>query len=125
MKNNEEPKKEIVEKEKRKESVSSAKSEDESESGSEQGIYIPIKKEKSSYQIIDNKLFDKIVQHIKNINSFQEQLKSKSFIQNTNIVYQNSYNASKLTKSLTNEFSIISNKKQEKENKEKKKIKKI
>ena len=120
MKNNEEPKKEIVEKEKRKESVSSAKSEDESESGSEQGIYIPIKKEKSSYQIIDNKLFDKIVQHIKNINSFQEQLKSKSFIQNTNIVYQNSYNASKLTKSLTNEFSIISNKKQEKENKENK-----
>ena len=50
MKNNEEPKKEIVEKEKRKESVSSAKSEDESESGSEQGIYIPIKKEKSHYQ---------------------------------------------------------------------------
>ena len=118
MKNNEEPKKEIVEKEKRKESISSAKSEDESESGSEQGIYIPIKKEKSSYQIIDNKLFDKIVQHIKNINSFQEQLKSKSFIPNTNIVYQNTYDISKFSKSLTNEFSIISNKKQEKENKE-------
>ena len=114
MKNDEEPKKEIIEKEKRKESVSSSKSEDASESGSEQGIYIPIKKEKSSYQIIDNKIYEKLIQHIKNINSFQTQLKSKSFSQNPNIVYQKYSDSSKFKKSLANEFSIIS-KKPEKE----------
>ena len=114
MKNDEEPNKEKIEKEKRKESVSSSKSEDASESGSEQGIYIPIKKEKSSYQIIDNKIYEKLIQHIKNINSFQTQLKSKSFSQNPNIVYQKYSDSSKFKKSLANEFSIIS-KKPEKE----------
>ena len=122
MKNDEEPNKEKIEKEKRKESVSSSKSEDASESGSEQGIYIPIKKEKSSYQIIDNKIYEKLIQHIKNINSFQTQLKSKSFSQNPNIVYQKYSDSSKFKKSLANEFSIISKKpekeisKEEKEN---------
>ena len=73
-----------LEKDKRKESVSSSKSGDVSESDTFQGIYIPIKKEKSNYQIIDNKLFDKIVQYIKNINSFQEKLKLGSNLQNIN-----------------------------------------
>ena len=107
MKKNEEAKKEI-----RKESVSSSKSGDFSESGSyQESIYIPIKKEKSNYQIIDNKLYDKIVQHIKNINSFQEQLKTKTFIQ---YKQEQFFDQNKFTIILTNEFSIISNKKNDK-----------
>ena len=107
MKKNEEAKKEI-----RKESVSSSKSGDVSESESyQESIYIPIKKEKSNYQIIDNKLYDKIVQHIKNINSFQEQLKTKTFIQ---YKQEQIFDQNKFTIILTNEFSIISNKKNDK-----------
>ena len=107
MKKNEEAKKEI-----RKESVSSSKSGDVSESESyQESIYIPIKKEKSNYQIIDNKLYDKIVQHIKNINSFQEQLKTKTFIQ---YKQEQFFDQNKFTIILTNEFSIISNKKNDK-----------
>ena len=107
MKKNEEAKKEI-----RKESVSSSKSGDVSESESyQESIYIPIKKEKSNYQIIDNKLYDKIVQHIKNINSFQEQLKTKTFIQ---YKQEQFFDQNKFTIILTNEFSIISNIKNDK-----------
>ena len=107
MKKNEEAKKEI-----RKESVSSSKSGDASESESyQESIYIPIKKEKSNYQIIDNKLYDKIVQHIKNINSFQEQLKTKTFIQ---YKQEQFFDQNKFTIILTNEFSIISNIKNDK-----------
>ena len=103
-----------LEKDKRKESVSSSKSGDVSESDTFQGIYIPIKKEKSNYQIVDNKLFDKIVQYIKNINSFQEKLKLSSNFQNIN--HNQNFEQNKLIKSLTNEISIISNKKNEKQN---------
>ena len=107
MKKNEEAKKEI-----RKESVSSSKSGDVSESESyQESIYIPIKKEKYNYQIIDNKLYDKIVQHIKNINSFQEQLKTKTFIQ---YKQEQIFDQNKFTIILTNEFSLISNKKNDK-----------
>ena len=105
-----------LEKDKRKESVSSSKSGDVSESDTFQGIYIPIKKEKSNYQIIDNKLFDKIVQYIKNINSFQEKLKLSSNFQNIN--HNQNFEQNKLIKSLTNEISIISNIKNEKQNTE-------
>ena len=111
MKKNEE-----LEKDKRKESVSSSKSEDVSESDSDQGIYIPIKKEKSNYQIIDGKLFDKIVQYIKNINSFQEKLKSSSNYQIIN--KKHNFEQTELIKSLTNEICIISNKENEKKNSE-------
>ena len=111
MKKNEE-----LEKDKRKESVSSSKSEDVSESDSDQGIYIPIKKEKSNYQIIDGKLLDKIVQYIKNINSFQEKLKSSSNYQIIN--KKHNFEQTELIKSLTNEICIISNKENEKKNSE-------
>ena len=115
MKKNEEAKKEI-----RKESVSSSKSGDVSESESyQESIYIPIKKEKYNYQIIDNKLYDKIVQHIKNINSFQEQLKTKTFIQ---YKQEQFFDQNKFTIILTNEFSLISNKKNEKSNTEEENI---
>ena len=94
----------------RKESISSSKSGEVSESDSYQETYIPIKKETSNYQIIDNKLYDKIVLHIKNINIFQEQLKSKTILQNKNQNQKLIFDQTKFTTSLTNEFSIISNK---------------
>ena len=116
MNKNEESEKEIEKKgnDKRKESVSSSKSEEASETDSYQNDYIPIKKETSHYQIIDNKLFNKIIQYIKDINTFQHQLKSGKIIpkQTTKVIYD----SSQFTKSLTNEFSIISNKKNEKQN---------
>jgi len=116
MKKNEESEKEIEKKgnDKRKESVSSSKSEEASETDSYQNDYIPIKKETSHYQIMDNKLFNKIIQYIKDINTFQQQLKSGKIIpkQTTKVIYD----SSQFTKSLTNEFSIISNKKNEKQN---------
>ena len=102
MKKNEE-----IKEDKRKESISSSKSEDVTESDDYQSIYIPIKKEKSNYQIIDNKLFDKIVFHIKNINSFQDQLKQRTNIQKNNS--KQNFDKTQFIKSLTNEFSIISN----------------
>ena len=100
MKKNEE-----IKDDKRKESVSSSKSEDVSGSDDNEDVYIPIKKEKSNYQIIDNKLFDKIVQHIKNINSFQEQIKSRQISPKINT--SQNFDQNKFTKILTNEFSII------------------
>ena len=110
-------KNEEIKEDKRKESVSSSKSEDISGSESNEEVYIPIKKEKSNYQILDNKLFDKVIQHIKNINSFQEQLKSRQISQKINTIQNVARN--KLIKSLTNEFSIISNKKIQLQNNEK------
>ena len=102
MKKNEE-----IKDDKRKESVSSSKSEEVSGSDDNEDVYIPIKKEKSNYQIIDNKLFDKIVQHIKNINSFQEQIKSRQISPKINP--SQNFDQNKFTKILTNEFSIINN----------------
>ena len=110
-------KNEEIKEDKRKESVSSSKSEDISGSESNEEVYIPIKKEKSNYQILDNKLFDKVIQHIKNINSFQEQLKSRQISQKINTIQNIAQN--KLIESLTNEFSIISNKKIQLQNNEK------
>jgi len=112
-------KNEGIKEDKRKESVSSSKSEDVSGSDSNEEVYIPIKKEKSNYQIIDNKLFDKIVQHIKNINSFQEQIKSRKISPKIKINSKQNFDQNKFTKTLTNEFSIISTKKIQKQNNEK------
>ena len=52
------------------------------------------------------------LRYIKDINTFQQQLKSGKIIpkQTTKVIYD----SSQFTKSLTNEFSIISNKKSEK-----------
>ena len=89
-----------IKEDKRKESVSSSRSEDVTESEDFQSIYIPIKKEKSIFQIIDNKLYDKIVQHIKNVNAFQDKIKLRANTQQKSSK-QNFYQT-KFIKLLTN-----------------------
>ena len=98
-----------IKEDKRKESVSSSRSEDITESEDFQSIYIPIKKEKSNFQIIDNKLYDKIFQHIKNVNAFQDKIKLRANTQQKSS--KQNFDQTKFIKLLTNEFSIISTKK--------------
>ena len=100
---------------KRKESVSSDIT---SESESYFDSFIPIKKEVPHTIIIEKKFLDKLIQQIQNQNSFNEMLKKKCNEDKEKNIY---------TKSLTNEFSIISTKSnidKDKENLEKEKEKK-
>ena len=92
----------------RKESVSSIKSDMISESESYYDSFIQIKKEVANYIIIEKNIYDKIIQHLKNSNSFQEQIKIKKNKKNSKklINYQKSHNY---------EFSIISTNKIKKE----------
>ena len=86
---------------KRKKSVSSSKSDEasKSESDSYYESFIPIKTETSNTIIIEKKFFDKLIQYIQKINSFQEQLKTN---------FNKQKNKPEYIKSLINEFSIIS-----------------
>ena len=94
----------------RTESMSSIKSDMISESESYYDSYIQIKKEVPNYIIIEKKIYEKIIQHLKNSNSFKEQIKIK----------YNKKNCKKLInyqKSIIDEFSIISTNKNKKEDK--------
>ena len=84
---------------KRKESVSS---EMLSESESYYDSYIPIKKEVSNYIIIEKKIYEKLIQYIQKINSFNQKLKTK------NKNKENSIKKIEYFKSLVDTFSIIS-----------------
>ena len=102
---------------KRKESVSSDIT---SESESYFDSFVPIKKEVPHTIIVEKKFLDKLIQQIQKQNSFNEMLKKK---------YSEDKEKNKYTKSLANEFSIIStqtnnNNDKDKENLEKEKEKK-
>ena len=102
---------------KRKESVSSDIT---SESESYFDSFVPIKKEVPHTIIVEKKFLDKLIQQIQKQNSFNEMLKKK---------YNEDKEKNKYTKSLANEFSIIStqannNNDKDKENLEKEKEKK-
>ena len=84
---------------KRKESVSS---EMLSESESYYDSYIPIKKEVSNYIIIEKKIYEKLIQYVQKINSFNQKLKTK------NKNKENSIKKIEYFKSLVDTFSLIS-----------------
>ena len=86
---------------KRKESISSSKSDVESKTESESlnEQYIQIKKETSNTIIIEKKVFDKLIQLIQNMNTFNEKIKIKNFFNKNKNIYEIV---------LTNNFSIIS-----------------
>ena len=81
----------------RKESVSS---EMLSESESYYDAYIPIKKEVSNYIIIEKKIYEKLIQYIQKINSFNQQLKTKN--------KENNIKKIEYFKSLVDTFSLLS-----------------
>ena len=62
---------------KRKESISSSKSDMASESESYYDSFLPIKKEVQNYIIIDKKFYEKLIKYIENTNLFKEKLKNK------------------------------------------------
>ena len=100
---------------KRKESVSSDIT---SESESYFDSFVPIKKEVPHTIIVEKKFLDKLIQQIQKQNSFNAMLKKK---------YNENIEKNEYTKSLVNEFSIIStktNNDKDKENLEKEKEKK-
>ena len=84
---------------KRKESVSS---EMLSESERYYDSYIPIKKEVSNYIIIEKKIYEKLIQYVQKINSFNQKLKTK------NKNKENSIKKIEYFKSLVDTFSLIS-----------------
>lgn len=104
---------------KRKESVSSSRSDLISESDSYYDSYIPIKKEVPNCIIIEKKIYEKLIQYIQKINSFNQQIKDKNKTNKTKS------KTIEFTHLLNDTFSIISTKKiigkeekDEKQNKE-------
>ena len=88
---------------KRKESIASSKSDvySKSESESDNGYFVQIKKEVSNTIILDKKIYDKLIQYIQNNNTFIEKTKNN---------YNKVKDKQELVKSSINEFSIISSK---------------
>ena len=84
------------------------KSKNEEDDYEDESIYIKIKKEKPTMIYLEKKIYDKIIAQIEKYNNIIKEIKSKSFISQTNIgLITNNIKNDKLEKKLHDKEKLI------------------